>query len=61
MLVAEQAQLRGRAALCDPLPLRLEALRALYRRRQRDCVELPAELNARGERRLRQLLRRVGL
>ena len=29
MLVAEQTQLCGRAALCDPLPLRLEAIGAL--------------------------------
>ena len=61
MLVAEQTQLCGRAALCDPLPLRLEAIGALHQRRQRNRMEPSAKFNTCGERRLRQFLRCIGL
>ena len=43
------------------MSLRLKALGALRQRRQRDRMEPPAKLNTGGKRRLRQLLRRVGL
>lgn len=61
VLVAEQPELRGRTALRHPMSLRLKALGALRQRRQRDRMEPPAKLNTGGKRRLRQLLRRVGL
>ena len=61
VLVAEQAELRGRADLRHALAPGLDALRPRRRQCQRDGVQPPAEPGPGLAHRGRQLLRRVGL